>query len=143
MSDADWELDWGAEQRAELAAGVYLAEVREAEKTISKKGNKMYKLRLVAPAFAGKALCYEYLTVDGPGAGIGLKKLRLLGFSESDGTPQTRDMLGRRCYVSVSPEAYNGKVSLKVDPDAYGEMDECFFGWWSTDGLPSLVLPEL
>jgi hypothetical protein len=75
---------------------------------MSKNGNAMFELTLVATDFGDKFLCRDFIMMSGAGLGIGRRKLKGLGFSEDDKWIDEAMILskGKDILVSVEAEDY-------------------------------------
>lgn len=119
-----------------LAPGTYSIEVVKSVEKLSKNGGAPYfEAELLALDF-GKTLCFDILMLAGKGAGIGVTKLRALGFTEERDEIAAGELIGRRAFVAVGDDEYDGKVRLKVDINAEGS--KC--GYWPEDEKPEGVL---
>jgi hypothetical protein len=95
--------------------GDYLAEVQGCEEKTSGKGDPMFSVKLKRVGDSA-FLCYDVLMLGGAGWGIGRNKLICLGFpAEGDLNIEAAELIGRRVYVSLKEEEYDGKTKLKVD----------------------------
>jgi len=103
-------------------AGQYLIEVSTAElKRTKEKGIPYFNLRLVAVEDEGNpTVCFDMLMLGGEGLNITNAKLDALGFSESDADLAAEDFIGRRAWIAVKEEEWQGDTRTKVDIRAKG-----------------------
>ncbi len=125
-----WEYDEDEMDSGGMAkAGVYLAEVSEAEQRRSViKGAAMGNITFV-DANTRKLLCYDNLMLEGSGVGIGLKKALNLGVAErfvDEETGKKRVRVydvqrwkGARCVIKLVEGSYmkNGEKKKRMEPD--------------------------
>ena len=121
--------------RTLLRPGIYLAEVARAEEKVSKSSGAPYlNVKFMAPEWAGEEICWDMIMLGGNGINIGRAKLGALGIDLDDGAEHTADELkGRRAYISVVVEKYNGEERLRVDIDT----DTSHAGYWPEGERPS------
>lgn len=110
------KIDWNASSSGGYGPGLHLVMVGKAEEKRSKKGDAYFNLRLDTESFDGNkgTLCFDVVMVQGGGAGIGLAKLKALGFDNARDVIEPEDIQGRRAWVNVDFEWYDGKKRLKV-----------------------------
>lgn len=108
MVDLNWDED------ALPTAGVHYAEVKESKVKKSESGNTMFSIVLYR-VDDGAKLCYDNILLTGAGRGIGMQKLKGLGVPEGTTSLDAADLIGRRCFVAVKSDTYNGKTRLAVD----------------------------
>lgn len=125
MSTYDWS---SVSDPLSLQPGTYEVEITQSEEKTSEKGNKMWMLTLRALAFNCK-LCHDNLMLPpNSGANISKAKLSALGFKDEElKTVEAGHLLGKRTWVTVKHEEYNGRKSLRVDIGAKGSKA----GYWA------------
>jgi hypothetical protein len=95
--------------------GDYDAEVLEAEEKISSKGDAMFVVKFKSIA-DGRYLCQDIVMLGGGGVGMGLAKLRALGFDKDfKGDVSAAELIGKRLTLHLKEEEFKGTVSLKPD----------------------------
>lgn len=102
-----------AEQGGDFEPGVYLAEVADAElRRTRSKGEENFNVKLTID---GKLLAYDTLMLEGKGARFGIPKLRAMGFFQGNKAEevQSGQLIGKRIWVRVAWQEYEGKKSLK------------------------------
>lgn len=102
--------------------GTHFAEIAECTLKHSKpsekspSGEDYFSVKLILPDSAGEYLCHDNLMLGGGGATMGIAKLKTLGFfrrgEEEDIEPH--QLVGKRVWVTVGNETYDGKTRLKV-----------------------------
>ena len=132
----DWEeYNDSPKEREQLPAGIYNVEVADAEERTSAAGNKYFNIRLKEME-GGKSLCFDILMLNGKGVRIGLAKLSRLGFVPGqDDEIVAAQLIGKRAWVEVKEDSYEGKTRLVVDINA--KSSAC--GYWSEDEPPSVA----
>lgn len=130
-------VDWSAADRPMLSPGTYLVTVKECKEGISKKGDAFFNVRLNTESFDGRetTLCFDILMMEGKGAGIGLAKLQALGIPKGTADVSAQDLIGRRAWVNVDSQTYDGKTHLKV----YTTFDPFELGYWPESEPPDGV----
>jgi hypothetical protein len=90
-----------------------LAEVRWLE---LRKERTQISMRFVAVGHGNKTLCFDLLTILGSPAAVSIaqRKLQALGVSREI-YQNANILLGRRVWLNLKEEIYNGKTQLKVD----------------------------
>ena len=137
------KIDWSAGDFALGGPGLHLVTVEAAEEKRSKGGDAYFNLRLSTSTFEGKTatLCFDILMVQGGGAGIGLAKLKALGFDSAREVISPEDIVGRRAWVNVDVDEYEGKKRLKV----VTEFNPFACGYWPEtappDGVDTPIAP--
>lgn len=126
--------DWSASERSFHPPGDYLVRVSQCELKKSKtSGAQLFNVRLVAEQLTGEpTLCFDTIMLEGKGASIGCAKLEALGF-DRDSEMEAADLVGRRAWVRVKLEEYQGKTNLKV-ATTFEPTFEC--GYWPEDERP-------
>jgi len=124
MSTYDWS---SVSDPLALQPGTYAVEITASEEKTSGAGNKMWSVTMKALAFGCK-LCHDNLMLPpNSGASISKAKLSALGFKDDDlKTVEAEHLLGKRTWVTVKHEEYNGRKSLRVDIAAKGSNA----GYW-------------
>jgi len=109
--------DWskGDEEEWLTEPGVYMAEVASAKEKTSSTGNPMIAVTLVAAHFKKRPLCMDYIMLRGKGWGLGKKKLEALGVEPGTKEISPGELVGRRTYVVLVEDVYDGKKKLKPD----------------------------
>lgn len=136
MVDLDWSKYDPEGKGLMVDPGVHHVEVVKTELLTSRKGHPMLKVELQRVSDQAR-VCWDYLMLDGDGAGIGYAKLVALGL-EGAKHVMPADLDGRRAWVYVAENIYQDKVTLeekrglKVD---IGHGPHC--GYWP-DGAPPL-----
>ena len=133
------QLNWGDYEEPErferMGPGRYLVEIEDASEKTSKAGDAYFNLRLKAVGF-GKVLCFDVVMLAGKGRGIGYAKLKALGVTEKDEQLAAAELIGRRAYVEVESEEYDGKTRLSVSIGA----EDSLCGYWDENDRPSKVI---
>lgn len=139
----------GREQEAGggmLPGGTYLAEVRnDAKEKDSAKGDPYFAVtfKVAEGERAGEFLCNDAIMLGGKGFGIGMKKLRALGFdvdSKDDLEIEASDLIGRRARLTVAEQAYtktDGSKGRSLKPT--GDADSNFGYGMAVVGAPSPI----
>ncbi len=128
--------DWGAMERPTNPPGIYLARVGKCREAVSKGGDAMLVLEWETDILGKPAgpLCWDFLMMEGKGASMGCAKLLKLGFPKG-AEVKPEDVQGRRAYVRVGLQEYNGKQGLKV----LTTFDPFECGYWSESENPEGV----
>lgn len=128
------KIDWNGGDTGGFLPGVYLAEVANAEEKRSKSGDAYFNLRLDSSSLDGetRCLCYDIVMCQGKGAGIGLAKLKALGFDSTRDAIEPSDLKGRRVWVNVDWDEYEGKKRLKI----VTEFNPFECGMWAENDPP-------
>lgn len=134
MAKINWTPEEGSASK--MMPGRYLAEVgTKAEVRMSKKTEHPYfNVPFLAVDFGNAFLCYDVIMLDGKGRGMGQKKLEALGFDKGVPSIESSDLIGRRVYVEVTEDEWNGKIRLQVDA---GSSPYC--GYWPESENPGEV----
>lgn len=134
----DWEeYNDAPQEREQMEAGIYNVEVADAEEKTSAAGNSYFNIRL-KDIGSGKSLCFDILMLNGKGIRIGLAKLSRLGFVPGeDNEIVAAQLIGKRAWVSVKNDTYEGKTRLVVDINA--KTSGC--GYW-TEAEPPVTEPS-
>ena len=133
MVRIDWEsYDEPAFGDGPLGPGVYRVEVAECVERTSRVGDKYFNVKF-KDLDTGKIVCFDPVMLEGKGASIGLCKLSRLGFEATDSEIIAAQVIGRRAYIGVDNDTYEGKSRLKVDIGYKGSS--C--GYWEHDNMPS------
>lgn len=113
--------------------GIYWVEVKSAETVRSKtSGDWMLKVKLY-DLFGQRSLCDDNLMLQGKGAWMGARALSAMGISVSNGqSVEAADVIGKRVYVKIRHEEFNGRTSAKVDKRA----ENSHAGYWPHDKPP-------
>lgn len=120
---------WGAKE-----PGDYAAEVDGCEEKVSKKGAALFVVAF-KDINTGNALCDDVIMLEGKGKGIGIAKLRALGFEENfQGDMSAAELIGRRCIVHLSWDDYGGKKQLRPNMK---EGDYC--GYSKIESQPKAI----
>lgn len=120
---------------SDFEPGIYLAVVKGCDEKKSKKnGTPYFNLRLHDDE-TGELLCWDTAMLDGNGKGIGIAKLKALGFFQSDEPERVdaEDVIGRRAWVRVAWDTYEGKTRLKVETRMEPDFD---LGYWPEGEMP-------
>lgn len=116
-----------------MPPGIYHVEVADSEERTSARGDTYFSVRLKEME-SGNSLCFDNLMLTGNGLRIGLAKLSRLGFKkEQDEDIVAAQLIGRRAYVCVKEETYEGTTRLTVDIKA--KTSAC--GYWSEENPPA------
>ena len=111
--------------------GWHRCEVTKCEARTSSKGDKMYNLTLCEPG-TSSVLAWDVCMLEGPGNGIGFRKLQLFGCVEDLGDSYDvcvpRNVEGVRAWCYLRHEEYNGKTNAKVDI-GHGEAGYQVWDW--------------
>ena len=86
---------------------------------------------------SNKTVCFDIIMLQGKGIGIGLQKLMALGFSKEDSEIVAAELMGRRAFVALKQETYEGQKRLAVDISAKGSS----VGYWTEDNPPQEMTP--
>lgn len=121
-----------------LAPGIYLAEVDRCEEKRSRAGDTMFEIRLRAVDFM-RDLCMDWLLVEGPARNIGQGKLKALGFTGSEASIESSDIIGRRCYVNVELNSYENKKGETRTNLRPTKCDGASLGYFPENAPPSNV----
>lgn len=107
-------VDMNAPVEGDVPEGTYLAEVKSAKEKTANSGNAMIAIefRGVEETFS----VYDNIMLMGKGWGLGRAKLVGLGVgSDFSGDLDLADLIGRRVYLHLAEEEYQGRKRLKVD----------------------------
>jgi hypothetical protein len=103
-----------------LPDDTYKIIVSEAEDTVSKSGNPMFKvtLRVVDGDYSGR-LIWDYITLSEKARGLFVARMGALGvtpamLNELEASDIAHVLVGRTAYVATKTETYNEKTSAKV-----------------------------
>ena len=101
-----------------VAEGWHKARVSDCQAKVAKSsGDAYYNLSL--ETLAGDFIAYDVAMLEGKGNGIGIAKLLALGAAKDEGDCYEYDsagqLRGRRAWVYVTHEEYEGKTRCKVD----------------------------
>lgn len=97
--------------------GVYIADVAKAKATLTKGGDPAINLEFGCSYGGTVFKVYDTIMLNGRGWSLGRPKLTALGVpSEFSGDLDPADLLGRRVYLHLAFQEYQGKRSLKPDP---------------------------
>jgi hypothetical protein len=99
--------------------GIYLVEVTKVEKRVSKKGELMLVVDFRNVA-SGDRIFRDFMMLEGKGRWAGDAKLALLGINPKAETFDEYAIIGKRAWVSLKAETYNGGQQLKPDNEAAG-----------------------
>lgn len=131
--------DWSANDEPIWPAGVYAVEVTACvSKNAKKTGDEYFGVKLCALDFNRKKLCEDILMMAGKGAGIGIRKLKALGFTKADGDIAAAQLIGKRAFVFVDVEEFtkdDGTSTSRMKVDIKAENSEA--GYW-----PEFPAPE-
>ena len=95
--------------------GIYFARIRSCEEKQTKTdGTPMFALVIDADDFNRK-LCHDNILCGGGGLGMGKAKLSCLGFGRQNPDIDPSELVGKRFYVAVKMDNYNGQDRLAVD----------------------------
>ena len=123
-------------KRESFPPGIYHVEVESAEERTSASGNGYFSVRL-KDMESNKTVCFDIIMLQGKGIGIGLQKLMALGFSKEDSEIVAAELMGRRAFVALKQETYEGQKRLAVDISAKGSS----VGYWTEDNPPQEMTP--
>jgi len=138
MVRIDWESysepDFGD---GPLGPGVYRVEVSDCVERTSKAGDKYFNVKM-KDLDSGKIVCFDPVMLEGKGASIGLCKLSRLGFEPTeDFEIVAAQVIGKRAYIGVEADEYQGTKRLKVDIGYKGSS--C--GYWPYSEVPAMYIP--
>jgi len=114
------EIDWtDPPAKSDMKPGLYKVRIASCELSKSTKGSLMFALGLDSVEH-NTELCRDWIMLEGKGRGIGIRKLRGLGFGEGDVEPG--QLVGKEFWVYTFKERYTNSdgismTSLKVDID--------------------------
>lgn len=137
MPKIDWEsFNDSPNQFESLSPGVYHVKVASCEERTSKAGNVYFSVRL-SKVDGDKTVAFDTIMLSGKGVPMGLAKLTALGFIPGDKEELlAAELLGRKAYVSVKEDEYEGKTRLVVDINARGS--KC--GYYDEENPPESAL---
>ena len=133
MPKIDWEsFNDSPHQFQNPAPGIYHVKVASCEERTSKAGNVYFSVRLTK-VDGDQTVAFDTIMLSGKGVPMGLAKLTALGFIPGDKEELlAAELLGKRAYVSVKEDEYEGKTRLVVDISASGS--KC--GYWDEENPP-------
>ena len=137
-----------AGQGGDFEPGVHLVEVIDAEHRHGQSGDPLFGIKLEGTGLSGtkSTLCRDVIMLAGKGLGIGVAKLKALGFF-ADGEPedvQAHQLVGRRCWVRVDWQRYkdrNGENRKGLKP--VGSFDPFDCGYYPEGEPPEDVSDPL
>lgn len=137
------QINWSGGANA-FGPGIYLVEVLDAKEKVSSKGDPMFIAAFGAVEFNREAIGDDVLMLGGKGAGIGLAKLKALGFKGTEPEIRAPELIGRRVWACFHREEYTGNdgnkyAKLKVNIRA--EHSSC--GYWPEKDKPAGALEAL
>ena len=116
-----------------MPQGVHLVEISDVKEKPSKKGLNQWTITLRGwDRIDETVMCWWPL--EGPFTFKTRRYLALLGFAP-DAIVEERDLLGKKFYVAIKHEEYNGEMGAKVDEKAEGST----FGAWAESNPPPEV----
>ena len=130
---------WAAEEGGGgMEPGIYLAEVRDAEKTHAQtSGNAMFSFKMCVPG-GDRVICYERIMLAGSKESLGISKTKLKTLGVADGKEiDADDLNGRRVFIATKLGKANkdGRQFLEVNISARGS--KC--GYWPESQPPADV----
>jgi len=133
MPKIDWEsFNDSPNQFEPLSPGVYHVKVSSCEERTSKAGNVYFSVRLTQLE-GDKTVAFDTIMLSGKGVPMGLAKLTALGFIPGDKEELlAAELLGKKAFVAVKNDEYEGKTRLVVDINASGS--KC--GYWDEENPP-------
>ena len=115
MIKLDWS-DYNPDQTFKpVDAGVYIAEIEGCNEKVSPSSNDRYLNVRLRDEKTKRFLCFDVIMLTGKGKDIGFTKLTQLGINDTGGELTAASLVGKRVYVYLKHEPYNGKVRAKVD----------------------------
>lgn len=122
-------------------AGRYAVEVTYTkDKGLNRNGHAYWSIGF-STVDDSSFVCYDNLTLEGDMPHIAFKKMSILGAEQDDdgsyNVDQVNELKGKRCFVTVQNDEYNGTKKLKTYP-AKGT----FFGYEPFVSIDPKVEPE-
>mgnify|MGYP003676071316 FL=1 len=101
-------------------AGRYAVEVTYAvDKGLNRNGHAYWSIGF-STVDDSSFVCYDNLTIEGDMPHIAFKKMTMLGIEQDDdgnyNVGLVDELKGKRCFVTVKKDEYNGKKKLKTYP---------------------------
>ena len=110
------------EPQEQIKPGWYNVEIGQVDGKVTAKGHPMLTLHfiIVDGEHADREVKYaDNVMLDGPGAGMGKKKLKAFGIDVAAGDPVDSDaLLRRRAQAFLYYEEYKGRENLRVKLNA-------------------------
>jgi len=134
------DLNWNSPDAFEVTPGIYRAGVKTCEGTMSKNGDPMLKVGLVALDWGHMTLVDDYIMLGGKGMRFGLPRLVALGIAKGTPNFEPADLVGRQVYVAIHWEEYvkrDGTPSRSLRVNVKAEDSHC--GYWPVASPPSGV----
>lgn len=141
-------IDASPTNASEFEPGIMLGEIKTCDLKYSRNSGDPYfhvSWHDAGTFGAGKFICKDVIMLAGGGRGIGLSKLRVLGFQEvkdGDGPPyidaEAHDLVGRRAWIRLDWEDFeradgtSGR-SLKVKTEMQPKFSS---GYWHENTPP-------
>lgn len=139
------QIDWTGGRKV-WPEGRYRFEVRGCEEKVSKSsGASMFVVGLSALDWGGEMLCQDIIMLGGKGAGIGIQKLKALGFSGTEREIKAGELVGRRGFCNLGIEEYQegDKPPVRQSKVGWEKGDGSMCGYWPETVVPDGVLePE-
>lgn len=131
-------MNWTETSGSGYEPGIYLAEVKKCEAKVSKKADPYLNIEWhdTSPIGPQGLICWDVVMMDGKGRSLGQAKLRALGFDEECELIEPEDLIGRRAWIQVGWQDYNGQKNLKV---LSGFEPSFTSGYWSEGSPPDGV----
>lgn len=121
-------------KEALMPQGVHLVEVSDVKEGTSKgKGTKQWTVTLRGWEHPTETVM-TWWPIEGTFVFKTRRYLALLGFSTDD-VVEPQDLLGRKLYVAIKHEEYQGQMGAKVDEKAEGSSS----GAWAESNPPPEV----
>lgn len=92
------------------AGDIVRVRVADCESRTSKKGDDYFNVTLQDDT--GWTVTYDVIMCAGPGRKMGQVKMRILGFTEEDTMILDAQLVGRRCWIKLDEDEYQGKKKL-------------------------------
>lgn len=138
MAEVNWDNydEATAGQPESLKAGIYYAEIKDAEEKNSKAGNAMIAIALKT-VDGGRYLVRDWIMLEGNDTAINMGRARLscLGMKGVKAFCGT-DLIGKRVYVAVAVDTKSENGQLKVN--SYAPTSKA--GYWPESEKPANVV---
>lgn len=129
------KVNWTETLSNDFKPGYHLAEVKKCAEKKSAAGDPYFNVELYSMGMFGAEglICFDIIMLDGKGRGLGQAKLKALGFSDKNSDLAPEDLVGRRAWVKVYHDTYEGKQRLKVE-SVFEPTFSC--GYWPEASPP-------